>query len=92
VINNRTLKLLVDEATRWRNTQYASENLGNYLDKIKMIVDESRELPETYEHFIQDNPVKQDLNLKAQTKIKQDAAKNTQILKNKLAKQQQIVK
>lgn len=42
VINNRTLKLLVDEASRWRDTQHASENLAAYLDKIKLIVDESR--------------------------------------------------
>jgi len=34
VINNRTLKLIVDEASRWRGTQFASENLGAYLDKI----------------------------------------------------------
>jgi len=70
VINNRTLKLLVDEATRWRDTQHASENLGAYLDKIKVIVDESRQLPETYDRFMQDNPVQQDLNLKALAKIK----------------------
>ena len=81
------LKLIVDEATRWRDTQHASENLGAYLDKIKMIVDESRQLPETYDRFMADNPVKSDLNLKAKTKIKQDAEKNNQILKNKLAKQ-----
>ena len=76
VINNRTLKLLVNEAARWRDTEHASENLGAYLDKIKMIVDESRQLPETYERFKQKYPVKNDLNLKAQEKIKQDAAKN----------------
>ena len=52
VINNRVLKLLVDEATRWRDTPHASEFLGQYLDKIKGIVDESRQLPETYDHFI----------------------------------------
>ena len=86
MINNRVLKLIVDEATRWRDTQHASENLSAYLDKIKMIVDESRQLPETYERFMSDNPVKSDLNLKAKTKIKQDSDKNSQILKNKLAK------
>lgn len=92
VINNRVLKLIVDEASRWRHTPYASDNLGAYLDKIKTIVDESRQLPETYERFIADNPVAADLNGKAQAKIKQDAAKNNQILKNKLAKQQQMQK
>lgn len=52
VINNRTLKLLVDEASKWRDTEFASEHLSEYLDKIKTIVEESRQLPETYESFI----------------------------------------
>ena len=42
VINNRVLKLIVDEATKYRNTEFASEHLGAYLDKIQQIVDESR--------------------------------------------------
>jgi len=76
VVNNRVLKIIVDEANRWRHLPFATDNLGAYLDKIKAIVDESRQLPETYERFIADNPVASDLNTKAQTKIKQDAAKN----------------
>lgn len=84
--------MIVEEATRWRDTPHASENLGAYLDKIKTIVDESRQLPETYHSFIQLNPIKNDLNTKAQNKIRQDAAKNNQMLRNKLAKQQQMQK
>ena len=42
VISNKTLKLLIDEATRWRDTEHASDNLGQYLDKIKNIVDDGR--------------------------------------------------
>ena len=80
--------MLVDEATRWRDTKYASENLGSYLDKIKMVVDDSRQLPETYSRFIQENPIKEDLNQKAKNKIKSDINKNNQLLKNKLAKEQ----
>lgn len=52
VINNRTLKLLVDEASKWRDTEFASEHLSAYLDKIKTIVEESRQLPETYDSFM----------------------------------------
>ena len=85
-MNNRTLKLIVDEATKWRNTKYASENLGAHLDKIKIIVEESRQLPETYESFTLNYPIKTDLNQKAQEKIKQELLKSQQILKNKLAK------
>lgn len=92
MINNRILKLIFEEASRWRHSPYASDHLNSYLDKIKLIVDESRQLPETYENFVAENPVKADLNLIAQTKVKQDAAKNNAILKNKLAKQQQMMK
>ena len=62
VISNKTLKLLIDEASRWRDTEHASENLGRYLDKINAIVDDSRQVSETYEQFIAANPIQQDLN------------------------------
>ena len=88
MINNRTLKLLVDEATRWRDTKYASENLGAYLDKIKMVVDESRQIPESYGGFILKNPIKDDLNQKARAKIKAEINK----LQSKLAKESQMKK
>jgi hypothetical protein len=42
VISNKTLKLLIDEASRWRDTDQASENLSQYLDKIQAIVDDGR--------------------------------------------------
>lgn len=76
VINNRTLKLIIEEATKWRHTKYASDQLGMHLDKIKMIVEESRQLPETYSNFMKNHSVKQDLNHKAQEKIKQDLIKS----------------
>lgn len=70
VIQNKTLKLLIDEASRWRDTEHASENLAQYLDKIQAIVDDGRQLPENYEAFIVNNPINTDLNQKADVKIK----------------------
>ena len=52
VINNKTLKLIIDEATKWRDTEHASDSLNAYLDKINQLVEDSRQLPETYETFI----------------------------------------
>lgn len=77
VINNRTLKLLIDEAARYRDTEFASDQLAANLDKIKTIIDECHQLPETYERFVMNNPIKNDLNLKVQAKLAQDAAKNS---------------
>jgi len=76
VISNRTLKLVIEEAMKYRNTKYASDMLGANLDKIQMIITESRQLPETYINFIKNHKIKQDLNQKAQEKIKHQLIKS----------------
>lgn len=88
VINNKTLKLIIDEATKWRDTEHASDSLNAYLDKINQLVEDSRQLPETYETFVSKTQIKRDLNDKVEAKIKQDQLlKQKQELKNSLEKQ-----
>lgn len=42
VINNRTLKLIIEEATRWKESEFASDQLSDNLEKINLILAESR--------------------------------------------------
>jgi len=52
VIQNKVIKSIIEEASRWKGTKGASKNLDAYLEKIKEIEEESKVLPETYDSFI----------------------------------------
>lgn len=82
VICNRTLKLLTDEASKYRSS---AEGLDQHLAKIETIIEQGRQLPERYESFMAKVKVKEDLNIKAAEEIRKEKL----LLQQKLAKQQQ---
>jgi len=61
VIKFNYIQKIIEEASKWVNTTNASENLEQYLDKIKEIEKDSQFIPDTYESFKREN-LKFDLN------------------------------
>ena len=78
VIKNTYIKNLIEEASKYKNTPHASEQLGQYLDKIKDIEDESKILPQKYETFLRSYKRTFDLNEGARRKMKMEEEKRNQ--------------
>ena len=51
VIKNTTIRKIIEEASRWVDTEYASKSLAEHLEKIKQIEHDSNCLPDKYENF-----------------------------------------
>ena len=62
VIKNNTIRKIIDEASRWVNTDYASKQLAEHLEKIKQIEQDSNQLPDSYEYFTKKKFLEFDLN------------------------------
>ena len=62
VIKNDVISKIIEEATRWVNTDYASKQLQDHLDKIRQIENEAHFLPDSYENFPKQRYLEVDLN------------------------------
>ena len=62
VIKNNVIEKIIEEASRWVNTEHASEKLREHLDKIKQIENDSSSLPDSYDNFVKRKHLDFDLN------------------------------
>ena len=65
MIKNAHIKKLIEEASKFKGTRWASENLGSFLDKIREIEEESRFVPQSYDSFVKTYKRDFDFNLQA---------------------------
>ena len=70
MIQFNIIQKIIEEATKWVNTAGASENLEQYLEKIKEIEKESQFIPDPYESFKRKTYLDVDLNEYTEQQIK----------------------
>ena len=74
VIKFNVIQKITEEASKWVNTAWASENLEGYLEKIKEIEKESQFIPDSYESFKRKTYLDVDLNEYTEQQIKLERA------------------
>lgn len=62
VIKNNVIQKIIEEASRWVETNHASKVLAEHLEKIKQIEQDSQFLPDSYENFHKMKYLEFDLN------------------------------
>ena len=62
VIKNNVIQKIIEEASRWVETNHASKVLAEHLEKIKQIEQDSQFLPDSYKNFHKMKYLEFDLN------------------------------